>query len=374
MCKNLRLKDNAWFSFSRLTCKPDFMSLDDILKNLDNPSSHAEVWFNDNLEYDKAINLIISDRLSSEQTKRLLGIYGMHNDYVRLYPALKHIIMTTNDEELFCRAGDIIALIEIIICDNRQLQKWLHNEVYQMFWSRVENIENIVNSADQPIMEYSLSQILTLPLLKHYNLSLCNYLQNLSTQKEVPKIPLSAGFYIFNITHKHLSIRDRFEYLFCSFPVVSPLYFNNHLSTIEEAEVYLDLILDKGSLFFRTPYMIIDTLRQLLNQRRPIEIELYVLQRLVDEFGIVCERAGIDSHDKAITLMEIACCTATQYSEPLKELGRKCWEFCPSSHTDHYEAVDCLLQMASRNVSHVIDQRRLLIKNLCTHSEAVART
>lgn len=373
MYKKLRLKDNARFSFSRLACKPDFMSLDDMLKNLNSSSSHVEVWFNDDIEYNKAINLIISDGLSSEQTKRLLDIYGMHNDYVRLYPALKHIIMTTNDEELFCKAGDIIALIEIIICDNWQLQKWLHNEIYQMFWSRIENIENIVKSADQPIMEYSLSQILTLPSLERLNISLCDHLRELSTQKEVPTIPISAGFYILNITHKHLSIQDRFEYLFCSFPVVSPLYFNNHLNTIEEARVYLDLILDEGSLFFRTPHMIMDTLRQLLNQRRPIEIELYMLQRLVDEFGTVCERAGIDNHDKATSPMEIACRTATQYSEPLKEFGRKCWDLYQGDNADRYKTVDGLLQMASRNVNHILDQKRFLVKNLRKRTEEVAK-
>lgn len=372
MDRNFRLKNNAWFTFSKLDRKPYFMSLDDILKNLDSLSSYAEVWFDDDIEYDKTINLIISNDLSNEQIKSLLDIYGIHDNYVKLYPALKHIIMTTDDEGLFCKAGDIISLIEVIVHNNQRLQKWLHKEIYQMFWSRIHSIENIVNLANQPIIEYSMSQILNLPLVKHYNPSLCKYLRRLSmSQEETPNMPISVAFYILDMTHEPL--KDKFEYMLGAFPIAYTLYFNDRINTTEDAEVYLDLILDRNSLFFRTPRVVMDTLRQLLNRRRPAEVELYILQRLVNEFEIVCEKAEINDHDRAVVLMEAACRTATQHSEPLKELGRKCWSLNQDNNADSYKAVDNLLQMASRNIDHIMKQR-ILLTNIPRYTRKVEKT
>lgn len=365
MMRYPRTKNNAWFSLAELKCKPKIMSLDGILKNLDSFPHQKEVWFSDSDEYDKAINLIMTDSLSAKQMKCLLNIYGMHNDYAKLYPALKYIVMTTDDEDLFCNAGDIIALIEIVICSNKKLLKWLHEEIYQMFWARLGNAKTIGSHTSQPLTEYALSQILGLPSLKNHNLALYKYL------KETSDMPISVVFYIFDITHEYLSLRDRFEYVFCSFPTTYQSYFDNHINTVKEAKAYLDLILDRDSLFFRSSTMVMGTLQQLLNRRHSEEVELYILQRLVDDFTIMCKRTEIHDHDKAVTLMEAACRTATQYSEPLKKLGRKCWDLHPSNDFDRYKTVDVLLRTAARNVNHVKDQKRWLYTALFKHTKEV---
>ena len=366
------MKNNAWFSLTELKCRPKIMSLDDILKNLDSFPNQKEIWFSDSYEYDKAINLIMTDRLSTMQIKCLLNIYGIHDNYAKLYPVLKHIIMTTDDEELFCSVGDIIALIEIVICSNKRLLKWLHKEIYQMFWSRLGDVKAIESPISQPLTEYALDQILDLPSLKRYNSALYQYLKELPN-KEISDMPISVAFYIFDITHEYLSLRDRFEYVFCSFPTTFQLYFDSHINTVKEAETYFDLILDKDSLFFRSSAAVMRALQQLLGRRHSEEVELYILQRLVDGFTVVCEKAEIHDHDKAVTLMETACLTATQYSEPLKELGRKCWDLHPSNDFDRYKAVDALLRTAARNVNHVKDQKRWLYKTLRKHTKGAEK-
>ena len=116
-----------------------------------------------------------------------------------------------------------------------------------------------------------------------------------------------------------------------------------------------------------------EALQWLLNRRHIEEVELYILQRIIDDFSTICEKADIRNDDKASILMEAACRTATLYSEPLKKLGRKCWDLCPQNCVNHYRTVDELLEMASRNVRHVKDQRRFLLKNLRKHAEEVEK-
>lgn len=80
---------------------------------------------------------ILADKMSDKQIDYFLGVSEEHEDYVDLYPVVKHVLMTTKDAHLFWTAGDVLNLIWNAAPDDEKTHKWFNDEIFEIFWPRV---------------------------------------------------------------------------------------------------------------------------------------------------------------------------------------------------------------------------------------------
>ena len=101
------------------------------------------------LEFDDEVRAeihkrILNNELSDEQISYYLGSSEEHEHYVELYPVVKHILKTTNNPQTFWTAGDVLNLIWIAVPE--ELNEWFKDEVFSIFWPRVNSTWAIVNT------------------------------------------------------------------------------------------------------------------------------------------------------------------------------------------------------------------------------------
>lgn len=115
--------------------------------------------------------------MTNEQIDFYLGAEHETTELYKLYPALKHIIKTTPDSHLFWTAGDMLAIIwRLLPAENKKLDKWFNKELYDIFWSRIEDVNQIKSyqglklSGDKKrIFDDALGWIVNNPSLKTLN-------------------------------------------------------------------------------------------------------------------------------------------------------------------------------------------------------------
>lgn len=89
---------------------------------------------------------ILEGQLSAEAINYYLGAVERHEDYVELFPVIRHIIKTTSDAGLLWIAGDVLNLIWLNLPDDDEsLQQWFHQEIYNMFYPRIGSSWPIVH-------------------------------------------------------------------------------------------------------------------------------------------------------------------------------------------------------------------------------------
>lgn len=118
----------------------------------------------------KIVSKILHNELTDEEMLHYLYVNDREEGYVELYPAVKHILQTTSNHELFCTAGDILNWIWISLPDDNKMEKWMQKEIYDIFWPRIGSIKkfqlsekpDFTNNDERYIFEDALTWILSL--------------------------------------------------------------------------------------------------------------------------------------------------------------------------------------------------------------------
>lgn len=118
----------------------------------------------------KIISKILHDKLADEEVDYYLGTSETLEDCTKIYPAVKHILQTTNNYRLFYIAGDVLNVIWVNLPDEENLEKWLQREIYNIFWPRIRSIRRLqnarelefVNSDEEDIFKDATTWILSL--------------------------------------------------------------------------------------------------------------------------------------------------------------------------------------------------------------------
>ena len=117
---------------------------------------------------------ILKNELADEQIDYFLGASDTFHDYDQWFNVAKHILATTNDAHVFWVAGDILSVIWRAIPEDKKSEKWFKDQVFEIFWPRVNSIWPIQNEhkidfdqdAETKILEDSINWLHTLDDLK----------------------------------------------------------------------------------------------------------------------------------------------------------------------------------------------------------------
>ena len=102
------------------------------------------------LEFTDEANQLIFDKilqneLSDEQIDYFLGASDDIVHYDQWFKVAKHILKTTHDSHVFWTAGDVLSIIWKAVPSDKNSQKWFRDEVFDIFWPRVNNIWPLLN-------------------------------------------------------------------------------------------------------------------------------------------------------------------------------------------------------------------------------------
>ena len=84
-------------------------------------------------------------KLSDEQIDYFLGASDDITHYDQWFKVAKHILKTTHDSHVFWTAGDVLSIIWKAVPQDAKSQKWFRDEVFDIFWPRVNNIWPLLN-------------------------------------------------------------------------------------------------------------------------------------------------------------------------------------------------------------------------------------
>lgn len=88
---------------------------------------------------------ILQNKLSDEQIDYFLGASDDIAHYDQWFKVAKHILKTTHDSHVFWTAGDILSIVWKAVPQDEKSQKWFRDEVFGIFWPRVNNIWPLLN-------------------------------------------------------------------------------------------------------------------------------------------------------------------------------------------------------------------------------------
>ena len=104
------------------------------------------------LEFDDTANQavfhkIYKNELTDEQIDYFLGASDDINDYVEWFKVAKHILLNTKNAHTFWTAGDVLSIIRRAVPEDDKSQKWLNDQIFEIFWPRVKNVWPMLNQA-----------------------------------------------------------------------------------------------------------------------------------------------------------------------------------------------------------------------------------
>ena len=315
---------------------------------------------------DEIIRRILHNEMTNEQIDFYLGAEHETTELYKLYPALKHIIKTTPDSHLFWTAGDMLAIIwRLLPAENKKLDKWFNKELYDIFWSRIEDVNQIKSyqglklSGDKKrIFDDALGWIVNNPSLKTLNPELWSYLEELSKSEDISyPLPTVLGR-ACAIRCQNLSPTERYELVSEYFYGKEFYSFFSRLDTIEEAKEYLEIC--------RNDYEIIPALEALLIEYHSPEIQGYTYQYIINNFEQIYAPNSISDIENILKMFEAACSGATAHTKLRKELELKCLD-CVGNLYDFSSRIEQALEHANHNISYREHQTQLLVKNLRQH-------
>lgn len=348
----------------------DLNRLDDLFEYPDNiefsPAAHDEL-----------ARRIVQDRLPSRQIDFYLGAEDANLSYAKLYPALKHILTTTDDAHLFWTAGDTLSILERLIPDDPDLQNWFNQELYTIFWPRIGDVDRVKNynqaeftDNERQIFLDALGWIINLPELKNLNPELWQYLTELA-QKDSSLSPIEIDSRsllgrVCIIHTKDSSPAETYRHVAKHFPDSDLYSFFSRPENITEAKTYLQLLINKNSEFCTDEVKIRDALKTLLVEYHTPEVQDYILQYLNDNFTEICQIAGIHDFNSAIEILESACSGATETSIYHDRLTEKCSEFLDQDPVGR-DRIQNALKHAKSNIKyrkkHAVDLAQNLRKS-----------
>lgn len=363
--------------------RPTIIDVED-LKNFDNffeypcrieftPAAHREI-----------IGRILHDKMPSKQIDFYLGTEESSEfGYSKLYPALKHILLTTSDEHLFWTASDVLAIIWRLLPDSdKEFDSWFNKELYDIFWPRVENNRLRLLTSENIIFNDSLSWIVNDPDCKRLNPELWKRLEEIAKDEKLGRedVNLESVFgQVCNIRTEKMSPSEKFDYVAKYYEDEELYNFFCRPETIEEAKVYLEKAENescfsqaecteiiwnnddpRGNYWLKT----VRAVEMLLAEPLEPKVQEFILEYVVEWFSSICR-----SHDvSAMRLLWAACSGAVKQSKARKELAEKCRELL-ASYSQDTQVVDKALELARENIRFRTFQENDLAKNLRKNAE-----
>lgn len=117
---------------------------------------------------------ILNDELSDEQIDYFLGASDDLKDYDKLYPVVKHVLMTTKNAHTYWVAGDVLNIIWVAASENEKTEEWIRGEIFEIFFDRLGSVWPLKNrnlipetqDDDSRILLDAISWLNSLPDLK----------------------------------------------------------------------------------------------------------------------------------------------------------------------------------------------------------------
>ena len=117
---------------------------------------------------------VLKDELTDEQIDYFLGASDTLRNYDQWFKVIKHILKTTHNPHTFWTAGDCLAIIRKAFPKDQKSQKWINDQIFEIFWPRVNNLWPLENrdrlwlTADEymEILNDSINWLQTLDDLK----------------------------------------------------------------------------------------------------------------------------------------------------------------------------------------------------------------
>ena len=88
---------------------------------------------------------ILDNKLTDEQIDYFLGASDDMSHYDKWFEVVKHILTTTNNSHVFWTAGDILNIIWQAIPEDDKSEKWIKDEIFNIFWPHVGSIWPLKN-------------------------------------------------------------------------------------------------------------------------------------------------------------------------------------------------------------------------------------
>ncbi len=320
---------------------------------------------------DEIIHRILRDEMTSTQIDFYLGAEHQTTELYKLYPALKHIIKTTTSAHSFWKAGDILYIIWRLLPDkDKRLDKWLNDELYDMFWSRIGDIDQIKSYEylgllydKKQIFDDALGWIVNNPNLKIRNPRLWSYLEELAESENRSYLEITLPTVLGRvcvIRYQDLSPADQYRLVSKYFWGKKFYEFFSRPKTIEETKDYLKIC--------RDDYKIIPALEVLLAEYHSPEIQDYIYQYIIDNFEQIYAPGGISDVENILKMFEAACSGATTHTKLRDELKLKCVDFVGNIY-DFSNRIEKAIEYANHNINYRELQTQLLVKNLRRYAE-----
>lgn len=315
---------------------------------------------------DEIIRRILHNEMTNEQIDFYLGAEHKTTELYRLYPTLKHILKTTNDDHLFWKAGDMLAIIWRLLPDeNKKLDKWFNKELYDIFWSRIEDVNQIKSYQDlalpddkKRIFDDALGWIVNNPNLKALNPELWSYLEELAKSENISHLLQTVLGRVCVIHCQNLSPTERYKFVSEYFYGKEFYSFFSRPETIEETKNYLEICQDN--------YAIISALEALLIEYHSPEVQDYIYQYIIDNFEQIYAPDGISDIENILKMFESACSGVTTHTKLLDELKLKCLNLANNMNNAN-NRIEKALEYANHNINYREFQTQLLVKNFRRH-------
>ncbi len=335
------------------------------------PAAHKEI-----------IRLILSDELSDEQIDYYLGTSERAEYYVELYPAVKHVLQTTNKFHTFYTAGDVLNIIwKNLPEDDEKLQQWFRREVYDIFWPRIGDVWPIIHydalnlqEDNKEIFEDALGWIMCLDDIGIMNKELEDYLKSdINTNLDVIKVQH------FVLTHRDDDIEKRFKAASNELSYKALWRCFRYPKTAKEADFILNQAKKSGA------WTLCEVLEMMLLTGNSRGVGSHIINNLAEDFKLWYKnmRTGDNPIDNMLSMFTAACEGATEEDEldpicllrqKIESEAKKFIEVVTDDYNDIKQYVAIASDLANRRVADYRNQCEDLQKNLRKHAEEITKT
>ncbi len=332
---------------------------------------------------DEIIRRILHDELAEREIDYYLGVSETHENYVKLFPAIKHVIQKTNNAHLLWTAGDVLNLIWKNLPEDPELQKWMRHQIYEMYWPRIESVwpiehYNEIEFKDENyhrIFDDALNWIMCLNDITKQSNKIKAYLARLvhNDFKDIQATtPAPVWKRAFNVKFQRLDTKHTFKAAWENLDTYEVWRYLSFPETIKEA----DLTLDKAINDLTVPREEAGFgLEQLLMHGAPIKVGAYSITYLVESFDQLGLKFG-DNPEEMVVFFTAACTGASEEDEakPLEKLAakyHKAYDGDPKCK-DLMKRVDVALKLAKQTIANFKREEADLGAHLVEHTEAVA--
>lgn len=324
---------------------------------------------------------ILYDEMTDAQMICYFSSLPKYQNYVNLYPVVKHVAMTTNNIDLLSTLWQITDDIwGSIPVEDKALQDWFRGELYDTYWVRIGDIWPIKHYQKitlrynrQAVFDFALNWIMTIDNVGDFNPELKLYLESFEgddmEDMRLRLLPEPVWKRCIDMELKKCTSpkeqRERAIKLGGDSAEIWRRFC--YPSTIEQAEDFLESFILEKDRFDK-----MDLLEELLITGNYPTVGAFIIQWLTDNLHEWGEELY---YNDIIDIFTAACMGATEYDElePLKRLANKCRriKIPTEKHQSMLETISSALKLARKNVELYSMQRNEVSKNLCKHAREV---